>query len=93
MPLPSAILLKVWESTVDGQKAEGADMLVLWVLPAFFTSHGVVGLADLGAWPGWGIVLCGEFMAALTGLPRGPSSGGCGWGGRSWVPDQGLVEL
>ena len=69
MSLPNAILLRVWECTVDGEKAEGADMLVLCVFPAFFTFHGVVGLAGFGAWPGRGIVLCGGLVAALTGPP------------------------
>ena len=53
------------------------DMLglwVLWVLPAFFTSQGVVGLASRGAWPGRGIVLCGGLVAALTGPTQGPGS-------------------
>ena len=44
-------------------------MLVLGGLPAIFTPQGVVGLAGLGAWPGWGVVLCGGLVAALTGPP------------------------
>ena len=67
MPLPNAILLRVWESTLDGQKAEGADMLVFWMFHTFFTSWGVVGLTGLGPWPSRGIVLCGGLVAVLTG--------------------------
>ena len=46
------------ESPVDGEEAERADMLLVCVITPMTASHGVVGLAGLGAGPDWGVVLC-----------------------------------
>ena len=41
-------------------------MLVFWVLTPLLASHLTVGLAGLGARPGWGIVLGGGLLSGLA---------------------------
>ena len=70
------------ESPVDGKEAERAGMLLFWVLTLLAASHGVVGLAGLGARPGRGVVLCCGLVAMLPGPAQGLGHGGCREAGR-----------
>ena len=82
----------MWESLVDGEEAERADMLLVWLLTPLVTSHGVVGLAGLGAGPVRGVYFAGGFVTVLAGPAHSPGCGGCRERGRCWVPDKGSVE-
>ena len=48
------------ESLVNGEEAERADMLLVWALTPLAASHGVVGLAGLGARPGRALYCAGD---------------------------------
>ena len=57
----------MWQGSIYGQEANGADVLVLWLLTPLIAAHLIVGLAGLGARSGWGVIRGGGVVVTLTG--------------------------